>query len=783
MPHRPISVLLFTNTNVRAGVEEHMLTLLRGLDRRAFRPFLACPPELLDQFGSDIPSDVPTLPVTLDHPSHFRAARALSAFLRSHQIDILHCHMFQSTLYGAPVGRLAGVPAVVETCHGTEGWRKGWIKSGFFVDRQISRFVNAHLAVSDATASYLTTRKRLPARKVVAIPNGCDLSSFDPLRPKPDALLAQLDLSPDRPILVTVARLEPQKGHCVLLDALPTVLAGFPSAMLVCVGDGALRPSLEQQARRLGIADSVRFVGYQRNAPDWLALADVVVLPSWYEGLPLVAVEALAAGRAFVGTAVDGTSEVVVHQQTGLTVPPGDSPALAGAILRLLGDDALRGRLARQGRRRVELHFSADRQLRQTEDLYRQCLGLPLPSPPASSASDPDLSSGSHESAITETIRLRTAAHCSAVLSPGLRSVILTGSLARGEATICQSSAGWDISGDAEFLLVFHDSGSLPARDVIVRTERAIHEALLRDGISCHVGLGLMRLRHLLRMEPHIFRHELRTWGRVIWGDASDLLRLPVLPASGIPLEDGWRMLSNRMIESLPGLAEASAASTPLSPATRYCMIKLCLDTATSLLLFAGSYRPSYRAREAALRNLAAVSPDRSWPFDLASFSLDLSLCTSAKLDGGAAFHMPVSLARRIARRALQLWLWELAHLTSSSPESPLYELWNRWASAQPLSSRLRGWARLFLRGGWTNAASNWPRWYEKRSGSPRYWVYLAAAKLFAAAGPDSLPVGRDVARILPLARLKSAASANPWRDAADAVLWHYNEFMVDSRV
>jgi glycosyltransferase involved in cell wall biosynthesis len=115
---------------------------------------------------------------------------------------------------------------------------------------------------------------------------------------------------------------------------------------------------------------------------DWLSFADVCVLPSFFEGLPLTAIECLAAGRAMVATAVDGTPEVVIHEKTGLTVLAGDASGLATAIVRLLRDPGLRTRLGTAGRSRVEAHFNLARQVRETEALYcelwRRRTGMPF---------------------------------------------------------------------------------------------------------------------------------------------------------------------------------------------------------------------------------------------------------------------------------------------------------------------------------------------------------------------------------------------------------------------
>ena len=367
---RPLNVLHFTNARTRGGAEEHILTLLDGLDRARFRPFLACPPEVAAKLEPDLPGDVTVIRLCLRKPRHLGAAVRFARALRRHRIDILHSHLFYSSLFASPIGRLCRVPVIVETPHVRERWREGrGFKSSFVVDRLVGRCVDRFVAVSESNAQYLRNEKRLPPGKVVAIANGCDLERFAVL-PDPRPLRASLGLREDDPVLVVIGRLEPQKGHAVLLDALPLLRRAYPRARLMCVGEGAELPALEARVARLALGSAVSFVGYQADVRPWLAVADVVVLPSFYEGLPLVAIETLAAGRALVATAVDGTPEIVVDGRTGITVPPGDAPALAAAIRRVLAEPAYREQLAGAGRRWVREHFARDRQVARTADLY-----------------------------------------------------------------------------------------------------------------------------------------------------------------------------------------------------------------------------------------------------------------------------------------------------------------------------------------------------------------------------------------------------------------------------
>ena len=370
MPQRPISVLYFTNSSVRGGAEEHILTLLRGLDRKDFQSHLVCPAECAEKLRPDLPTDVEVIPLRLNKPSQVGGAARLARILRERNVGILHSHLFYSSLFASPIGWLCRVPVIIETPHLREAWRHGWLKGSFAVDRLVGRFVTRYIAVSEANARYLVNQKGLAAKKVVVIQNGCDLDRFSPNQPAPRDLKRSLGFDEGDPVLLVMARLEPQKGHSVLLRAFPAVRSEFPRARLVCAGEGVLRSELEGEARGLGIEEAVRFVGHKPNITDWLALADMTVLPSFFEGLPLAAIESLAASKPVVATAVDGTPEVVVDGKTGLTVPPGDPICLADAICRLLREPLLRQTLGQAGREWVLDRFSRERQIQRTQEFY-----------------------------------------------------------------------------------------------------------------------------------------------------------------------------------------------------------------------------------------------------------------------------------------------------------------------------------------------------------------------------------------------------------------------------
>jgi glycosyltransferase involved in cell wall biosynthesis len=368
--NKRITVLHFTITEARGGVEEHILLLLRGLDRRHFRPVLVCPMALVEKFGSDIPTDVAVVPLAFRSLRHWKDGFQFARILRKYEVDVLHSHMFQASRLSSPIGRICDVPLIVETPHVREHWRTGWVKSTYVLDRLLGCFVDHFIAVSQANARYLIEEKGLPQSKIHVIRNGCNFNRLDSARKAPSDLKRELGFEPDDPVILVLGRLEPQKGHRVLLDSLVFVRKEFPAIRLVCAGDGGLRSELEERSRAHGMLDSVRFVGYQANVADWLALADLTVLPSFYEGLPLFAIESLASEKPMVATAVDGTAEVVLNEKTGLTVPPGKPMEMAAAIQRLLRDPTWAKDLARSGRKWVLEHFSEERQVQLTNEFY-----------------------------------------------------------------------------------------------------------------------------------------------------------------------------------------------------------------------------------------------------------------------------------------------------------------------------------------------------------------------------------------------------------------------------
>jgi glycosyltransferase involved in cell wall biosynthesis len=308
-----------------------------------------------------------TLP--LPGPRDPAFAAAVTGFLAAHPADVFHCHVGTGSENwdGVRLARTAGCPAVVQTQH-----------LPYLVSHPRKRRALHHaiepvdrlIAVSEGQRRTYE-RIGVPRERFTVVPNGVAPRSAPPGRA---AARAALGLDPDQPVVLTVGRLTHMKGQWHLVDAVPGLLARFPDLAVVLVGDGPLRQALEKRAAALGVAGAVRFPGHRADARQLLDAADVFVLPSRYEGMPLVALEAMEAGLPVVATRVIGSEEVVVDGVTGALVRPGDSAALGVALGRLLADPGLRRRQGAAGRCRYLAGFTRERMAADTAAVYEATL-------------------------------------------------------------------------------------------------------------------------------------------------------------------------------------------------------------------------------------------------------------------------------------------------------------------------------------------------------------------------------------------------------------------------
>lgn len=299
------------------------------------------------------------------HPFVAAVVARLVKVIRDWCPDVLHAQTRVTHVAAGVAGRVTGVP-VVTTTHGFYTWRWGRRVFPFWGRRVI--------AVSPSSRRKLTRAYQVPAAKVVEILNGIEWSP-----PAPPQLAAEAarfrqlwGLQGPGPVIGTIARLSPAKGHPTLLEAFQQVRRRHPEARLLIVGDGPEKPALIRQAYALGIQDAVSITGFVERTAVPLSVMDLFVLPSLREAFGLAIVEAMAMAKPVVASSVGGIRVVVRRGETGLLVPPRDSAALAAAIGRLLDDPAEAQRMGQAGRRRFEQRFTMDRVAADVEQVYRQ---------------------------------------------------------------------------------------------------------------------------------------------------------------------------------------------------------------------------------------------------------------------------------------------------------------------------------------------------------------------------------------------------------------------------
>jgi glycosyltransferase involved in cell wall biosynthesis len=182
----------------------------------------------------------------------------------------------------------------------------------------------------------------------------------------------------DQPVVGTIARISPQKGIQTLLESASLVREQIPNVRFVIVGEGELRPEIEERMAALGLNGTWTMVGQRDDYLRFLRAFDVFAFPSLWEGLPYAPIEAMAVGTPVVATSVSGTTDLVSHEETGLLVPAQDESSLAEAIVSVLTNDDLARQLARRGRSFIETNFNAARPVEQTIEVYRQALAANL---------------------------------------------------------------------------------------------------------------------------------------------------------------------------------------------------------------------------------------------------------------------------------------------------------------------------------------------------------------------------------------------------------------------
>ena len=366
MKHRVLQ--LITRLPV-GGAERLIADTVRKLDRSRYEPVVCCI-QARGEMATEIErAGVPVICLERMKSKRFDwgAVGVLERLLRSERIGLVHSHLYHANLYGRLACRRAGVPAVVSV-HNTYTSPKLHRR---LINRFLARSTKRVIAVSEDIKRDLMRHDGIPAGRIVVISNGVDFARLSTSTTRAQARL-RLGIGEATLAVGCVARLEEQKGHRFLLEAM-SLLRDLPMRLFV-VGDGRLRSELEQRAASLGVGNSTTFLGMRSDVPDILPALDIYAMPSLWEGLSIALLEAMAAGLAVVATDVGGVGQVFGEVECGVRVSPGNAGELAQAMRALAVAPARRAALGAQARRRAVDRFSLDATLAALTTVYEEAL-------------------------------------------------------------------------------------------------------------------------------------------------------------------------------------------------------------------------------------------------------------------------------------------------------------------------------------------------------------------------------------------------------------------------
>jgi glycosyltransferase involved in cell wall biosynthesis len=373
-----VRLVHLTASTFFGGPERQMLGLAKAMPESVRTTFASFPEggrsaAFLDEARA---AGFPAIPLTRDFPRVLATLRELTALLRDARCDVLLCHGYKADVLGRLAARRVGIPAVAVSRGWTGESRK--VKLYEWLDRRHLRFLDRVVCVSEGQAAKVRRWCGVRESKLSVIRNSARLAAFESRDPGArDRLLAFFpgDVSH---IVLAAGRLSPEKGFGVLIEAAAEICRDNSGAGVVLFGEGVLRPELEARVAELGLAGRVVMPGFRTDLDSLIGAADVVVLPSFTEGLPNVALEASAAGVPVVATAVGGTPEVVRDDVTGYLVPPGRPAAIAAKVGDLLRDPILRTRFGTAAKEYMQSAFTFDAQARAYLELIDTLIGSPV---------------------------------------------------------------------------------------------------------------------------------------------------------------------------------------------------------------------------------------------------------------------------------------------------------------------------------------------------------------------------------------------------------------------
>lgn len=377
-----MNILLFTDADVFAGTERHILDLAVSLRELGQFPTIACPePGALAARARG--AQIPLLPIPKRGLLDKAAIRQLTTRLAHNEFDILHAHNGRTHLLAALAIKHARRSRAIciatqhflsptrTTRHGPKAFLAN------LLHKHASRFTAHTIAISEAVRAAALARRDCPPNRITTIHNGIHPPELPPNHHRA-AVRASLGIAPETPLILCAARLQKEKDIPTLLRAMNRLTAAHPHAKCLLAGEGDELPALQSLTHSLLLNQSIRFLGFRNDIPSLIDACDLFVLPSLAEPFGLVLLEAMALAKPVIATNAGGPPEIIDNHRTGLLVPPSDPAALAAALEHLLENPEKRRAFAAAAHARYLTHFTAKKMAAQTLALYQKC-SRPIP--------------------------------------------------------------------------------------------------------------------------------------------------------------------------------------------------------------------------------------------------------------------------------------------------------------------------------------------------------------------------------------------------------------------
>ena len=377
-----VRVLHIHTLPVISGSGINTFLTMRGMKGNRYESVLACAPggaliNLVQRHGIEVQT-FPSLVKPLHPLKDILAIHDLTRHLKRRPHHVVHTHNSKAGFIGRLSAKLARVPVIVHTVHGfafhrqEPHWRRFLFRN---LERLASHWCDKMIFISQPLVDWALKEKISCTSKMTRIYSGIELDRFQPVSDQEKKRLREKwGLSEHNTVIGIVSKLWDGKGHALLVQAFKEIMKQRPEARLVIVGEGYLMESLRTLASRLEVTDAVVFTGFLEDVPQIIATFDVAVLPSYFEGMGRVLLEAMAMEKPVVGTAVGGIPDLIEQGVNGYLVSPGNDRELTSALLRILNDKGLAVKMGLAGRKKMTARFSADTMVRSIEKVYGELL-------------------------------------------------------------------------------------------------------------------------------------------------------------------------------------------------------------------------------------------------------------------------------------------------------------------------------------------------------------------------------------------------------------------------